>query len=70
MFETIIDQLDKDQPHWFIDWATGGELSDFAYNAAKRDVEYAQQRLKIQIAQRVFHRLLNAALVVGVVAEG
>ena len=69
MFETIIDQLDKDQSHWFIDWATGGELADFAYNAATRDVEYAQQRLKMHIAQRVFHRLLNAALVVGVVAK-
>lgn len=68
MYDKIIPQLDKDQPSWYIEWAVGDELADYA-SEIRYNNPNALANLKSHIARRIFHRLLNAALSAGVIAE-
>lgn len=67
--ETLKTQLDQDQPRWWYDWATGDELRDFARDTLYHTSGEAQTRLRNHIAQRLFHRILNASLTAGIVRE-
>lgn len=51
--------LDAHQPNWFIDWADQQDLKD-----AMRD---NRTDLRHRVAQRLFHRILNAAIEAGIV---
>jgi hypothetical protein len=76
----LADQLDKDQPQWYIQWATGSELEAYsidvlrctqrsmemglgAYTLSMRNIT---QRLRSSVANRLFHRILNAASAAGI----
>lgn len=64
--QAISDQLDRDEPQWFIRWATGSDLEAYALSAGQPG---AKQMLKDRIAKRIFHRVLNCAIAVGAVKE-
>jgi len=77
MLEEISTQLDKDQPNWYIDWAIGSELEQYARDTVQAKTRMgaevmiveATRRLKNRVASRLFHRILNASLSAGVIAE-
>ncbi len=77
--DLLIAQLDKDQPRWYLEWATGGELLTYSkeclyYDSRKHGeaverVVQARDNLKSRVARRLFHRILNAALSADIVKE-
>lgn len=71
MHDLLIDRLNADQPHWFIDWADGQEMRHFALDiAAGHARSIAEARLQKAVAQRLFGRIINAAICCGIVTEG
>ena len=65
--EKIMAQLDKDQPRWAIDWATERELREYVMFTERHGSKILLARLETQVAQRLMHRILNAALAASVV---
>lgn len=65
---TLMDQLDRDEPGWYMAWATGEEgTRTLGMLQGHKDVERAQAQLKGMIARRLFHRVINAAISAGIV---
>ena len=64
--DSIMTMLDQHQPTWAFDWAMQEDLRTYAFHlqAGHPAMEYLRDR----IAQRLFHRIVNAALEAGVVA--
>ena len=65
--QRLMAQLDKDQPRWHFEWATHHEL-DRAVRMSKSILDL-EPILKKMVAQRLFHRILNAALSAGIMVE-
>lgn len=77
--QQLSDQLDKDQPRWYTEWATSSELERFSeesllkidgdhYTAVTR-VQHARKQLRDRVARRLLPRILNAALSAGIIKE-
>lgn len=77
--DRIAEVLDRHQPGWEIEWADQRELQDYArsveiHRTGTADgtilrllMERAHGRLRTSVGNRMFHRVLNAALECGVV---
>jgi len=57
-----IANLDKEEPNWFLDWATGDDLRDYARNSLNSSEEHARKLLKNRLARRIFNRVIRSAL--------
>lgn len=66
--ERLTAQLDRDQPRWYIEWATGEELRAYVQETEYRP-EMASTKLRSAVSRRLFHRILNAALGAGILQE-
>ena len=64
--QKLKDQLDKNVPTWFYDWATGEELRVFAREHMTR---MATTNLRNAVAQRLFHPILHASIEAGLMEE-
>jgi hypothetical protein len=66
--DVLKERLDKDQPHWYINWADQRELQSYAFEMkAGENSEWAVKQLRASVANRLFHRILNAAEAAGIV---
>lgn len=66
--KAIMDDLDKAEPKWYLDWATGSELRDFVnYLGMYQEEATAVLVLKQRIAVRMFNRVLQAGVAANVV---
>ncbi len=67
--EKMKTQLDQDQPRWWIDWATGPETQRFVSNTMYKTAGEAQTELRNSVANRLFHRVLNASIGAGLMEQ-
>jgi hypothetical protein len=60
----LVEQLDQDQPQWYIDWADQQALQQFARTVAESptDLPSATRALKWSTLHRMAHRILNCAI--------
>ena len=81
----LIAQLDQDKPMWYTEWATSRELAHYASNVESITFQWermvatgmdpishlkeSQAALKRTVANRLFHRILNAGISCGIVSE-
>lgn len=77
--DRIAEALDRAQPGWEIEWADQRDLQEYARaclqarQSAHESVRIgapvtALERLRTAVGNRIFHRVLNAALEAGIVA--
>jgi len=64
-----MEALDRSQPGWEIDWADQRELQTHLQETKSRlSRAHADARLRVSVANRIFHRVLNAGIECGVVS--
>ena len=66
----LVEQLDKDQPQWYIDWADQQALQQFARRVSEfpQDLSDATRALKWSTFNRMALRILNCAISQKIVA--
>lgn len=83
--DRLIAQLDSDQPRWYLEWATSNELLKYSSNCETITYQWerlsnsgldplehlrgAKVLLKQAVAQRLFHRILNASISANIMKE-
>ena len=72
--EKLMKQLDNDQPRWYLDWASQGDMRDALQRAKRVDnVSYLLRHdvdlLRRNVANHLFHRIIRAAIDAGIVTE-
>jgi hypothetical protein len=69
--DKLSEQLDKDQPNWFIAWADQRDLVDSLTYAKtfNKPVENQTKFLKERVSNRLFYRIMNSAITAGLVVE-
>lgn len=67
----LVEQLDKDQPQWYIDWADQQSLQQFVRRVSEfpQDIQDATRSLKWQTIHKMAHRILNCALSQNIVQQ-
>lgn len=66
--DKIKDQLDKDAPNWYLEWANASQFQMWAQEARRHGLDDADRRLKNR-HHWMLNRVLSAAIRAGVVTE-
>lgn len=61
-WEKLAEQLDRDKPRWWAEWANQDDLRDLAINP-----HTTVDHIRARVAMRIFHSVLNAAVAAGLV---
>lgn len=70
-FEKLTAQLDKDQPFWYVKWASQQALQQFAIRVISypQDIKDATESLRDSGNLSRMHRIINAGLGAGIISE-